>query len=181
MHVRFAGICSSCTDWKSRLISFQPSPMKCWLKWNNGRRARLKRCIPLSLDALRLKIRDEGRVKHKAVSLALGICADDCSEVLGLWIEHTEGAKFWLKVFNELRNRGLARFSSPSLMGCMALRTLPNRLSADPVKPAVHLIRNSLAFANWKERKRLWKILSKAVRLAHSRSLAKCGEDNGNK
>src|SRR5260364_328908 len=67
-----------------------------------------------------------------------------------------------------------ARFSSPSLMGCMALRTLPNRLSADPVKPAVHLIRNSLAFANWKERKRLWKILSKAVRLAHSRSLAKC-------
>src|SRR5260364_473404 len=49
-------------------------------------------------------------------------------------------------------------------MGCMALRTLPNRLSADPVKPAVHLIRNSLAFDNWKERKRLWKILSKAVR-----------------
>src|SRR5260363_73560 len=106
--VRFAGICSSCTDLKSRLISFRPSPMKCWLKWNNGRRARLKRCLPLSLDALRLQIREEGSVKNKAVSLALGMGADDCQEVLGLWIEQTEGAKCWLKVFNELRNRGFS-------------------------------------------------------------------------
>jgi transposase-like protein len=56
-------------------------------------------------DALRLKIRDEGTVKNKAVYLALGIRADGRKEVLGLWIEQTEGAKFWLKVFNELRNR----------------------------------------------------------------------------
>src|SRR5260364_217546 len=81
--------------------------MKCWLKWNNGRRARLKRCLPLSLDALRLQIREEGRVKNKAVSLALGMGADDCEEVLGRWIEQTEAAKCWLKVFNELSNRGL--------------------------------------------------------------------------
>ena len=60
-------------------------------------------------DALRLKIRDEGTVKNKAVYLALGIRADGRKEVLGLWIEQTEGAKFWLKVFNELRNRGLLR------------------------------------------------------------------------
>ncbi|NOK57261.1 IS256 family transposase, partial [Burkholderia thailandensis] len=53
-------------------------------------------------DALRLKIRDEGTVKNKAVYLALGIRADGRKEVLGLWIEQTEGAKFWLKVFNEL-------------------------------------------------------------------------------
>ncbi|MFC0397636.1 IS256 family transposase, partial [Paraburkholderia rhizosphaerae] len=58
-------------------------------------------------DALRLKIRDEGTVKNKAVYLALGIRADGRKEVLGLWIEQTEGAKFWLKVFNELKNRGL--------------------------------------------------------------------------
>ncbi|WP_245176358.1 IS256 family transposase, partial [Cupriavidus sp. AcVe19-6a] len=58
-------------------------------------------------DALRLKIRDEGTVRNKAVYLALGIRADGCKEVLGLWIEQTEGAKFWLKVFNELKNRGL--------------------------------------------------------------------------
>ena len=58
-------------------------------------------------DALRLKIRDEGTVKNKAVYLALGIRVDGRKEVLGLWIEQTEGAKFWLKVFNELKNRGL--------------------------------------------------------------------------
>jgi transposase-like protein len=58
-------------------------------------------------DALRLKIRDEGTVENKAVYLALGVRADGKKEVLGLWIEQTEGAKFWLKVFNELKNRGL--------------------------------------------------------------------------
>lgn len=59
-------------------------------------------------DALRLKIRDEGTVRNEAVYLALGIRADGGKEVLGLWIEQAEGAKFWLKVFNELTNRGLA-------------------------------------------------------------------------
>lgn len=58
-------------------------------------------------DTLRLKIRDEGAIKNKAVYLALGIRADGRKEVLGLWIEQTEGAKFWPKVFNELKNRGL--------------------------------------------------------------------------
>lgn len=63
-------------------------------------------------DALRLKIRDDGTVKNKAAYLALGIRADGKKEVLGLWIEQTEGAKFWLKVFNELKNR------VPSWMAC---------------------------------------------------------------
>jgi putative transposase len=58
-------------------------------------------------DALRLKIRDDGTVKNKALYLALGIRADGRKEVLGLWIEQTEGAKFWLKVFNALKNCGL--------------------------------------------------------------------------
>jgi putative transposase len=58
-------------------------------------------------DALRLKIRDEGTVRNKAVYLALGIDASGNKDVLGMWIEQTEGAKFWLKVFNELRNRGV--------------------------------------------------------------------------
>lgn len=59
-------------------------------------------------DALRLKIRDEGTVKNKAVYLALGIDATGRKDVLGLWIEQTEGAKFWLKVFNDLKQRGVA-------------------------------------------------------------------------
>ena len=58
-------------------------------------------------DALRVKIRDEGSVRNKAVYLALGIAADGTKDVLGIWIEQNEGAKFWLKVMNELRNRGV--------------------------------------------------------------------------
>ncbi|MGH8527467.1 MAG: IS256 family transposase, partial [Gammaproteobacteria bacterium] len=58
-------------------------------------------------DALRLKIRDEGTVRNKAVYLALGVDVSGRKDVLGLWIEQTEGAKFWLKVFTDLRHRGI--------------------------------------------------------------------------
>ena len=57
-------------------------------------------------DALRVKIRDEGLVRNKAIHIALGVRADGTKEVLGLWIEQNEGAKFWLRVMNELKNRG---------------------------------------------------------------------------
>ena len=57
-------------------------------------------------DALRVKIRDEGLVQNKAVYLALGVLPDGSREVLGLWIETTEGAKFWMRVFNDLKTRG---------------------------------------------------------------------------
>jgi putative transposase len=59
-------------------------------------------------DALRVKIRDEGAVRNKAVHIALGVRPDGTKDVLGLWIEQAEGAKFWLRVMNELRNRGVA-------------------------------------------------------------------------
>ena len=55
-------------------------------------------------DALRVKIRDQGIVRNKAVHIALGVRADGGKEVLGLWLEQNEGAKFWLRVMNELRN-----------------------------------------------------------------------------
>src|ERR1700712_1651051 len=58
-------------------------------------------------DALRVKIRDEGLVRNKAIHVALGVRADGTKEVLGLWIEQNEGAKFWLRVMNELRDRGV--------------------------------------------------------------------------
>ena len=108
-------------------------------------------------DALRLKIRDEGAVRNKAVYLALGIRADGRKEVLGLWIEQTEGAKFWLKVFNELKNRGLQDILIAVVDG---LRGFPEAIEA--VYPQaqiqtciVHLIRNSLNLASWKDRKNL--------------------------
>jgi transposase-like protein len=108
-------------------------------------------------DALRLKIRDEAAVRNKAVYLALGIRADGRKEVLGLWIEQTEGAKFWLKVFNELKNRGLDDILLAVVDG---LRGFPEAIEA--VYPQahiqtciVHLIRNSLNLASWKDRKAL--------------------------
>ena len=58
-------------------------------------------------DAIRVKVRDEGMVRNKAVYVALGVRPDGTKEILGLWIEQTEGAKFWLRVMNELKNRGV--------------------------------------------------------------------------
>jgi putative transposase len=69
----------------------------------------LDACYPLIFfDAIRVKIRDEGFVRNKAVYIALGILPDGTKEILGIWIEQTEGAKFWLRVMNELKNRGVA-------------------------------------------------------------------------
>src|SRR5262245_34744520 len=105
-------------------------------------------------DALRVKIRDEGVVRSKAVYLALGVRADGERDVLGLWIEQTEGAKFWLKVFTDLRTRGCEDILIAVTDG---LKGMPDALEA--VFPEttlqtciVHLIRNSLAYASHRDR-----------------------------
>jgi transposase-like protein len=108
-------------------------------------------------DALRVKIRDEGVVRNKAVYLALGVQRDGTRDILGIWIENTEGAKFWMKVFNDLKTRGVNDILIAVTDG---LKGIPEALGA--VFPAttlqtciVHLIRNSLDFAGWKDRKPL--------------------------
>jgi putative transposase len=106
-------------------------------------------------DALRVKIRDEGLVKNKAVYVALALNPDGEKEVLGLWIEQTEGAKFWLKVINELKARGVNDILIAVVDG---LKGFPEAItSAYPETIVqtciVHLIRNSLAFVTWKDRK----------------------------
>ncbi len=108
-------------------------------------------------DALRVKIRDEGTVRNKAVYLAIGIRCSGYKEILGLWIEQTEGAKFWLKVMTELRTRGTEDILVAVVDG---LRGFPEAIES--VFPEVrvqtcivHLIRHSLKFASWKERKPL--------------------------
>ncbi len=64
-------------------------------------------CYPLVFfDAIRVKVRDEGFVRNKAIYIALGVLPDGTKEILGIWIEQTEGAKFWLRVVNELKTRG---------------------------------------------------------------------------
>ena len=106
-------------------------------------------------DALRVKIRGEGLVKNKAVYIALALNAEGEKEVLGLWIEQTEGAKFWLKVMNDLKVRGVSDILIAVVDG---LKGFPEAIST--VFPQtliqtciVHLIRNSLAFVTWKDRK----------------------------
>jgi putative transposase len=106
-------------------------------------------------DALRVKIRSDGGVSNKAVYLALGIQADGQRDVLGLWIEQTEGAKFWLKVFNDLKTRGLNDILIAVVDGLKGLADAINTVypKATVQTCIVHLIRNSLDYTGWKDRK----------------------------
>jgi putative transposase len=106
-------------------------------------------------DAIRVKIRDEGTVRNKAVYVALGVQPNGTKEILGLWIEQNEGAKFWLRVMNELKNRGAEDVLIAIVDG---LKGFPEAITA--VFPeaqvqtcVVHLIRHSLAFVSYKDRK----------------------------
>ena len=108
-------------------------------------------------DALRVKIRDEAVVRSKAVYLALAGLPDGTRDILGIWIEQTEGAKFWMKVFTDRKTRGCLDILIAVTDG---LKGMSEALGA--VFPAttlqtciVHLIRHSLDFASWKERKPL--------------------------
>jgi transposase-like protein len=108
-------------------------------------------------DALRVKIRQDGVVRNKAVYLALGMLADGTRDILGIWIEGTEGAKFWMKVFNEMKTRGC---NDVLIAVTDGLKGMGEALAV--VYPAttlqtciVHLIRNSLDYASWKDRKPL--------------------------
>jgi putative transposase len=108
-------------------------------------------------DALRVKIRDKDSriVKNKAVYLALGVTGDGQREVLGLWIAENEGAKFWLSVMNELRNRGLQDILIAVVDG---LKGFPEAITAAFPEATVqtcivHLVRHSLNFCSWKDRK----------------------------
>ena len=117
-------------------------------------------------DALRVKIRDEGLVRNKAVHIALGVRADGTKEILGLWLEQNEGAKFWLRVMNELRNRGVEDILLAVVDG---LKGFPEAILA--VFPEatvqtciVHLLRTSLDFVSWKDRKAVAAVLKDIYR-----------------
>jgi putative transposase len=106
-------------------------------------------------DALRVKIRDDAVVRNKAVYLALGVLPDGTRDVLGMWIEQTEGAKFWLKVFNDLRTRGVNDILIAVVDGLKGLaEAIEVAFPKTTVQTCiVHLIRNSLEYASWKDRR----------------------------
>lgn len=115
----------------------------------------------LYFDALFVKSRQEGPVKNKAVYLALGINIEGEKELLGLWIGETEGSKFWLSVFNELKSRGV----QDCFIACVdGLKGLPEAI--ETVFPhtqvqlcIVHKLRNSFKYVPWKDRKAVAKDL----------------------
>lgn len=116
----------------------------------------LDACYPLVFfDAIRVKIRDEGFVRNKAVYIALGIMPDGSKDILGLWIEQTEGAKFWLRVMSELKARGLGDILVAVVDGLKGFPEAINAVFPDTVVQTciVHLIRHSMNFAGWKDRK----------------------------
>jgi putative transposase len=125
-------------------------------------------------DALRVKIRDEGVVRNKAVYLALGFTIEGHKEVLGLWIEQTEGAKFWLRVMNELRNRGVNDVFIAVVDG---LKGFPEAINAVFPEAAVqtcivHMIRHSLAYVGWKVRKHVAADLKRIYRAESAEAAA---------
>src|SRR6478609_270991 len=125
-------------------------------------------------DALRVKIKEDAVVRNKAIYLALGVLPDGTRDILGLWIENTEGAKFWMKVFNDLKTRGVGDILIAVTDG---LKGMPEALGA--VFPQttlqtciVHLIRNSLDYASWKDRR----TLAKALRPIYAAASAEAAE-----
>src|SRR6195256_5400630 len=107
------------------------------------------------LDALQIKIRDGGQVRNKAIYLVIGINLNGLKEVLGMWVAQTEGAKFWLQIVTELKNRGVQDIFIACVDG---LKGFPEAIeSVFPQTTVqlciVHLVRHSLSYVGWKQRR----------------------------
>jgi putative transposase len=107
------------------------------------------------LDAVRIKVRHDSRVINKAVYLAIGVNMDGIKEVLGMWTSENEGAKFWLQVVTELKNRGVKEIFIACVDG---LKGFPEAIEAIFPKTQiqlciVHMVRHSLNYVSWKQRK----------------------------
>jgi putative transposase len=120
------------------------------------------------LDALYVKIRDNGQVQNRAIYLAIAIKLDGTKEVLGMWTSANEGAKFWLQVLTELRNRGVEDIFIACVDG---LKGFPEAIEA--VYPGaqvqlciVHLVRASLNYVSWKQRRAVAGDLKRIYRAA---------------
>lgn len=123
-------------------------------------------CPLIFLDAIRIKICDEKMVRNKAIHIALGVRADGAKEVISLWLERHEGAEFWLRLMNEFRNRGVEGILLAVVDG---LKGFPEAITAvfpDAIVQTciVHLLRNSMDFVFWQDRKGLATALKEIYR-----------------
>ena len=121
-------------------------------------------------EIVRIPIREDAVVRNKAIYLALGVLPDGTRDILGLWIENTEGAKFWMKVFNDLKTRGVVDILIAVTDGLKGIgETLGAVFPATTLQTCiVHLIRNSLDYASWKDRK----LLAAALKLVYTATSA---------
>ena len=134
------------------------------------------------LDALFVKMRHEGRVENRAVYVAIGVNLEGRKEVLGLWTNATEGAKFWLSILNELRNRGVRDIFIACVDG---LKGFPQAIEsvfpqAQVQLCIVHLVRASLNYVNWKDRKQVaadLKPIYRAATAQHAEQQLQCFVD----
>jgi putative transposase len=122
----------------------------------------------LYLDALQVKVRDGAHIRNKAIYLVIGVNLSGIKEVLGLWVAQTEGAKFWLQIVTELKNRGVADIFIACVDG---LKGFPEAIEA--IFPQaqvqlciVHLVRHSLNYVGWKQRKEVASDLQTIYRAA---------------
>jgi len=108
-------------------------------------------------DALVVKVRDEGHVRNKAIYLALGVNMEGKKELLGMWIENTEGAKFWLRVMTELNNRGVKDIFIACVDGLKGFGDAINSVfpKTEVQLSIIHMVRNSLKFVSFKDRKKV--------------------------
>ena len=135
----------------------------------------LERMYPVVFfDALRVKIRQDAVVRSQAVYLALGVLPDGSRDVLGIWIEQSEGATFWMKVFNDLRNRGVHDILIAVTDGLAGLSDAIESVFPQTTTQTciVHLIRNSLAYVPWKDRR----AVASALRSIYSAPTAEAAE-----
>src|ERR1700747_1994738 len=138
------------------------------------------------LDALMVKVRDEGHIQNKAIYVVLGVNLEGQKEVLGLWVAQTEGAKFWLQVLTELQNRGVKDI----LIACVdGLKGFPEAIEAVYPRTEVQLcivdlVGAALKYVPWKARKpvaadlqRIYRAGTAAEAERHLTELAGKGED----
>ncbi len=125
-------------------------------------------------DALFVKIRDEGTVRNKAVYLAIGITMDGTKEILGLWIEQTEGAKFWLRVMNELRTRGIKDCLIAVVDGLKGFPQAINSVFPETQVQTciVHLMRHGLSLCSFKDRREVAKDMKAIYRAENAEAAA---------
>ena len=133
----------------------------------------------LYLDCIVVKVRDNNQIINKSLFLAMGVNMDGCKEILGMWIAKNEGAKFWLSVITDLKNRGVEHIYIACVDGLKGFTEAINSVFPQTIVQLciVHMVRNSLNYVPWKDRKAVAADL-RAIYNASNDKMAEIALDN---